>query len=100
MRKLEHFGDRGIALDLFKSYLCDRSQYVLYNSVKSTERPITCGVPQESVLGPLLFILYINDICNTSEKKKTFCLFADDTSLLYSDKNVDLACRTLILSSG
>lgn len=66
----------------------------MYNSVKSTERPITCGVPQGSTLGPLLFILYINDICNTSEKK-TFCLFADDTSLLYSDKNVDLAVQNL-----
>ena len=94
IRKLEYYGIRGVALDLFKSYLRDRCQYVLYNSVKSMERYITCGVPQGSVLGPLLFILYINDICNTSSNI-TFCLFADDTSLIYTDKNVDLAIQNL-----
>ena len=58
------------------------------------EQCITCGVPQGSVWGPLLFILYINDICNTSSII-TLCLFADDTSLIYSDKTVDIAVQNL-----
>ena len=94
VRKLEHYGVRGTALGLVKSYLCNRKQYVSFDSESSTRRDITCGVPQGSVLGPLLFILYINDICNTSDKL-TFCLFADDTSLLYTHNNVDEAIRNL-----
>ena len=53
IHKLEYYSDRRVALDLFKSYLCDICQYILYNSVKSTERYIPCGVPQGSVLDPL-----------------------------------------------
>ena len=92
--KLEHYGVRGTALDLLKSYLCNRNQCASFHFVNSTRRVITCGVPQGSVLGPLLFILYINDICNTSDTI-TFCLFADDTSLLYTHNNIDEAIYNL-----
>ncbi len=62
LHKLEHIGIRGILLDWFMSYLSNRKQYVHVNDVDSKLRNITCGVPQRSVLGPLLFLIYMNDI--------------------------------------
>ena len=87
IRKLEYYGIRGIALDWFNSYLKSRQQYVFLNGVSSSLKPINCGVPHSSILGPMLFILYINDIVNCSNIWK-FLLFADDTNLFY--KNRDL----------
>ena len=88
LKKLEHYGIRGIALSWFKAYLDKRKQVVIANGETSSEQEVKCGVPQGSVLGPLLFLLYINDIYNSS-KELDFRLFADDTSILFADRNLD-----------
>ena len=85
--KLEHYGIRGAALKWFESYLTDRKQFVYFNGVSSDTLSISCGVPQGSVLGPLLFLLYINDLPNISSKLY-FYLFADDTNIYYESKNL------------
>ena len=94
LTKLEHCGIRGLALPWFKSYLTERKQVVIVNGVTSSEKEIRCGVPQGSALGPLLFLLYIYDICNSS-KDLDFRLFADDTSILFADKNLDFIERVV-----
>ncbi len=88
LHKLEHYGFRGIVLEWFRSYLDNRTQYVSYNDCKSDLKDIVCGVPQGSILGPLLFILYVNDITYTSNVLD-FILFADDTTILYSHKDIN-----------
>ena len=84
--KLEHYGIRGVALDWMKNYFHNRLQFVQYNNTLSTFKSIRCGVPQGSILGPLLFLLYINDLCDVTNVLE-FILFADDTNLFYSHKN-------------
>ena len=83
INKLQCYGVRGTACNWFKSYLNNRGQYVSYNKADSKYMTITCGVPQRSILGPLLFILYINDIENISDILNPV-LFADDTSLFHA----------------
>ena len=92
--KLYHYGVRGCAHKWFISYLTDRQQFVTYNGVKSRNQLIKCGVPQGSILGPLLFLIYINDLASVCEC--TFpILFADDSNLFISGRDPDLIMRTM-----
>jgi hypothetical protein len=84
--KLENNGIKGNLLDWFKSYLHGMSQCVVLNGSKSKLSFINAGVPQGSVLGPILFLLYINDI--TEGQMSTNNLFADDASLMGSNDNI------------
>ena len=86
--KLEHYGIRGIALQWFTSYLYNRKQYVSYNGAKSKAELVKCGVPQGSILGPLLFLVYINDLCHVTGESFPI-LFADDSNLFYTSNNAD-----------
>ena len=88
LEKLYHYGIRGIAFDWIKSYLTNRQQQVSYNGVSSAYKSVNCGVPQGSILGPLLFLLYINDL-STVSKILTSILFADDTTLIDSDSDLN-----------
>ena len=81
LAKLAHYGIRGPALGWLKSYLSDRKQYDSVNNSDSTMKKITYGVPQGSILGPLLFIIYINDIPEISSIAK-FILYADDANII------------------
>ncbi len=83
LKKLEHYGIRGQTLQWFQSYLMDRKQYVKFNNVCSNMEKIVCGVPQGSVLGPLLFLIYVNDLPNSLKALKSI-LFGDDTSVYAS----------------
>ena len=94
LKKMEHYGIRGITLEWFKSYLNQRVQYVTYKSTNSKSLNIPCGVPQGSVLGPLLFILYSNDIPNSLKYSKSI-LFADDTTVYISGEDVTDLFRCL-----
>ena len=85
---MAHYGIRGIALEWFKNYLSNRKQYVDYNNHISELKSISSGMPQGSILGPLGFIIYVNDIPN-SVPDLSLILYADDTSAFTSHKDID-----------
>ena len=85
--KLNHYRFSGVINKWFSSYLQGRIQTTRIDSYISARKVSTCGVLQCSVLGPLLFLIYVNDIQESSEKLKFFS-FADDTNTLYADKNL------------
>ena len=87
MKKLTHYGIRGIANNWFQSFLEDRKQFTSVQGSKSAENSIRCGVPEGSVLGPVLFILFINDLHKAAEFSSVHH-FADDTNLLLIDKSL------------
>ena len=94
LTKLDHYGIRGNILNWFQSYLSNRKQFVFFNGQSSKPLEISCGVPQGSVLGPLLFLLYINDLPNVS-KVLNFYLFADDTNIYYESDTLEDLERTI-----
>ena len=87
LQKLSYYGVRGKSNEWFKSYLCDRKQFVSINGFQSDLSEIKCGVPQGSVLGPLLFLIYINDL-HLAIKSCKIHHFADDTNLLHFNDSI------------
>ena len=85
-KKLDKINER---LDLLDSNVLE---YVQFNGMKSGLQNVTCGAPQGSFLGPKLFLLYINDICNVSNMLD-FILYADDTNVFYEHENIDVMCK-------
>ena len=94
LKKLKHYGIRGVALDWFSSYLSEGKQYVSVNGHSSEKLEISCGVHQGSVLDPLLFLIYINDLPNVS-KYLSFFLFADDTNIYFKHHDLIQMQKTM-----
>ena len=86
--KLYNYGIRGFLHKWLKNYLCDRTQFTVANGCRSSLGIITHGVPQGSILGPVLFLCYCNDICNAIPES-ILRLFADDTNLFVHDINIE-----------
>jgi hypothetical protein len=82
LKKLDSVGVRGLSLDWFRSYLSNRKQQVLLNGVLSEDMVVQCGVPQGTVLGPILYLIYANELCDLSIKGK-ITAFADDTAIFF-----------------
>ena len=82
LHKLHHYGVTGVSLELIKSYLTNRKQYVKFKTLESHYMDVKSGVPQGYILSPLLFSIYINDIVTASKKLK-FLMYADDTTIYF-----------------
>ena len=93
LQKLNHYGIRGIVNQWVCSYFTHRKQYFQIKGTKSPPERILCGVPQGSILGPTLFNLCLNDICNVSSILE-FTLFADDTNIIYSHDSTTSLCNS------
>jgi len=92
--KLNFYGFQGLIIDCFRSCLKNRAQTVQIGEHLSTKLISPCDVPKGSVLGPLLFLFYINDILLSSDKLKCY-LFADDTNILYAVKTLKAIEQTV-----
>lgn len=92
LNKLEYYGVRGGPLDLLRSYLTNRVQLTEWNNTRSQHMNIYHGVPQGSVLGPLLFVLYVNDLPSNIVGAE-ICLYADDTSVLVEAEDLETLCE-------
>ena len=93
-KKIHQYGIRGNLNKWFENYLANRSQYVSYNGKTSDIQNVSCGVPQGSILGPLLFILYINDFSNVSDILY-YVLFADDTNVFLNGRDIHKLINTM-----
>ena len=88
LKKLFHCGVRGNTLKLLQIYLHNKKQYIAYENSSETEfKNVICSVPQDSILGPLLFLIFINNLYNSTPLLKTI-LFSDYTNLFYSHNNI------------
>ena len=87
LQKLQNCGITDLYHSWFTSYLSNRKQFIRYSDKSTLHAKIKCGVPQGSILGPLLFLLYVNDLPNAS-RIITPIMFADDTNLFISHKNI------------
>ena len=94
LKKLEYYGIRNNSLKWFENYLHKRQQYLHADDITTNLQRIRCGVPQGSILGPLLFLIYVNDL-NKSSTKLQPIMFADDTNLFYSHKNINVLFNTV-----
>ena len=94
IRKLQNCGIRGLVLNWISSYLENRMQFVQFAGHSSGKLNVKCGIPQGSIVGPKLFILYINELCEVSDKLE-FVLFADDTNFLLSGNNIKHLIKTI-----
>ena len=89
LAKLRKYGVENLELAWFTSYLTNRKQFCIVNRICSKTKDIHCGVPQSSFLGPLLFLIYINDLPFALKKGKV-TMYADDTSISYQTLNSEL----------